>query len=160
MTSQSDLVSAIGVPNGSIPLPGMLTAGQPSAGQLEQLARAGIKTVIDLRPQEEPRGFDEPATARAAGLAYHNIPVSAATLGDKQFDEFRKLVGAGQEGMMLVHCGSANRVGALLIPYMMIDQGRTREDALHIARGVGLRSDDLAQMAIAYAEKRTNKSAT
>lgn len=159
MTTQPDLLSTVGLPNVGFPLPGMVTAGQPNAAQFEQLARAGVNTVIDLRPPEEPRGFDEPATARAAGLAYHNIPVSAATLGDKQFDEFRELAGSGQDGMTLVHCASANRVGALLIPYLMIDQGRTREDALDVAHKVGLRSDDLARMAISYAEKHSHRKA-
>lgn len=158
MTSQPGLLPIIGLPNGSSPLPGIVTAGQPSAAQFEELAQSGVKTVIDLRPPEEPRGFDEPATARAAGLAYHNIPVSAATLGDAQFDEFRRLAGAERDGTLLVHCATANRVGALLIPYLMIDKGHMRGDALEIARSVGLRSDDLAQMAISYAEKHQQKN--
>jgi len=138
------------LPNGASPIPGVLTAGQPSAAQLSQLAQSGVKTVIDLRSPDEPRGFDEPATARAAGLKYRNIPVTPATLGDQEFDEVRTLLRDENARPVLVHCGSANRVGALLVPYLVLDEKRSREDALRIARDVGLRSDDLARAALSY----------
>lgn len=158
MTSQPDLLSTISLPNGSSPLPGVVTAGQPAAAQFIELARAGVKTVIDLRPPDEPRGFDEPVTVRAAGIEYLNIPVSPTTLGDAQFDEFRRQISAERDGTVLVHCASANRVGALLIPCLILDKGRTRADALEIARRIGLRSDDLARLAISYVEKQQQKN--
>ena len=151
-------MAEINLPNAGSPLPGLVTAGQPDSAQFEELARAGVKTVIDLRPPEEPRGFDEPQAVRAAGLEYYNIPVSAPTLGDAQFSEFRKHIGAKRDGTVLVHCASANRVGALLIPYLLIDKGRSRAEALEIARSVGLRSDDMARAAIRYAEKHQRKN--
>ena len=142
--------SPVTLPNGTSPLPGVLTAGQPSAAQLSQLAQSGVKTVIDLRSPDEPRGFDEPATVRDAGLEYRIIPVTPTTLGDREFDEVRTLLRDENARPILVHCGSANRVGALLIPYLMLDERRSRQDALRIARDVGLRSDDLARAALTY----------
>jgi len=140
----------VSLPNGTSPLPGVLTAGQPSAAQITQLAESGVRTVIDLRSPDEARGFDEPATVRAAGLSYRNIPVTSATLGDREFDELRALLRDENGRPVLVHCASANRVGALLIPYLVLDEKRSRDDALRIAREVGLRSDDLARSALAY----------
>jgi len=147
------------LPNGASPFPGVLTAGQPSAAQLSQLAQSGIKTVIDLRAPEEPRGFDEPATVRAAGLTYRNIPVTSATLGDREFDEFRELLRDENARPMLVHCGSANRVGALLIPYLVLDEKRSRDDVLKIAHDVGLRSNDLTRAALSYVGEREARHA-
>jgi len=131
----------------------VLTAGQPSAAQLSQLALSGVKTVIDLRSPSEAREFDEPVTVRDAGLNYRNIPVTPGTLGDHEFDEIRTLLRDENARPVLLHCGSANRVGAVLIPYLILDERRSREDALRIARDVGLRSDELARAALGYVGK-------
>jgi protein tyrosine phosphatase (PTP) superfamily phosphohydrolase (DUF442 family) len=150
MTFTTNTHSPVKLPNGASPLPGVLTAGQPSAAQLSQLALSGVKTVIDLRSPSEHREFDEPATVRDAGLNYRNIPVTPTTLSEREFDEVRTLLRDENARPVLVHCGSANRVGALLIPYLMLDERRSRDDALRIARDVGLRSDDLARAALSY----------
>lgn len=154
MTTAADTQPPVRLPNGFSPLPGVLTAGQPSASQVTQLAQSGIKTVIDLRSPDEPRGFDEPAAVRAAGMTYRNIPVTPGTLGEREFDELRALLRDESTRPVLVHCASANRVGALLIPYMVLDGKRSLEDALEIAGEVGLRSTDLARAARTYVAAR------
>lgn len=138
--------------NGACPLPGVASAGQPRAEHFRRLADAGYRTVIDLRAAAEPRGFDEAAAAREAGLAYHNIPVTPQALGDAEFDRFRALLEDPATRPVVVHCASSNRVGALLIPYLLLDEGRTPDDALAIAKQAGLRSPELAQIALRYAK--------
>ena len=54
------------------PLPGVMAAGQPTGEQIQLLAEEGYRTVIDLRPAAEPRGFDEPD----AGEAERDSPTS------------------------------------------------------------------------------------
>lgn len=154
MTTATNTQSPVRLPNGSSPLPGVLTAGQPSASQITQLAQSGVKTVIDLRLPDEPRGFDEPAVVRAAGLTYRNIPVTPGTLGDREFDELRVLLSDESARPVLVHCAAANRVGALLIPYLVLDEKRSLDDALEIAGQIGLRSNDLARAALTYVAAR------
>lgn len=138
------------LPNGHAPAPGIITAAQPSAGQLTALAAAGVRTVVDLRTPAESRGFNEPATAQGAGLAYHNVPVIPGAIQDGQFDTVRQLLADTASQPVLLHCASANRVGALLIPYLMLDEQRPEDEALRIARDVGLRSGDMARSALAY----------
>jgi protein tyrosine phosphatase (PTP) superfamily phosphohydrolase (DUF442 family) len=138
--------------NGACPLPDVASAGQPRAEHFRRLAEAGYRTVIDLRAPDEPRGFDEPAAAREAGLVYENIPVTAQSLGDGQFDRLRALLNDPAMRPAVVHCGSANRVGALLIPYLLLDEGRTPDESLATARQVGLRSPELAELALRYAK--------
>lgn len=140
--------------NGACPLPDVAAAGQPRAEQFRRLAGAGYRTVIDLRAPEESRGFDEAATAREAGLAYENIPVTPQTLGDDQFDRVRAVLKDPSRRPVVVHCASANRVGALLLPYLLLDEGRALDDALAVARQAGLRSPELAQAALRYAKAR------
>lgn len=149
-SEQMDETVVRALPNAHTPLDGVVTAGQPSAHQLQALARAGLHTVVDLRTSAESRGFDEAGTARAAGLAYHNIPVAPGTLGDAEFDAVRAVLRERGTRPALVHCASANRVGALLIPYLVLDEHRSPDEALQIAHAVGLRSGELTRKALDY----------
>jgi len=150
VTAGNTLPLPAGLPNAGAPLPGVITAGQPSASQLEQLAQGGVEIVADLRAASEDRGFDEPAAAARLGLEYHSIPIVGASIGAREFAAVRSLLRARGTRPILVHCKSANRVGAALIPWLVLDQHRSRDEALAIARQVGLRSDDMGRAAIAY----------
>lgn len=144
-----DLVESL--PYGSCPLEGIGAAGQPSEPALAELARAGYKTVLDLRAPDEPRGYDEAAAVARAGMTYVALPVTQFSLTDATFDHFRALMRDPARRPVLVHCATANRVGALLLPYFVLDEGREESDALAMAQAAGLRSSELAQMALDYA---------
>jgi uncharacterized protein (TIGR01244 family) len=144
---------APGLENAAQPLPAVATAGQPEEEHFERLARAGYKTVIDLREPDENRGLDEPEAIRRAGMQYVNIPVGHDDVSDETFDRFRALMNDGERRPVLVHCTSANRVGALLIAYLVLDDGKNLDDALEIASRVGLRSDELERAALRYAAR-------
>ena len=141
------------IPTAACPLPGVATAGQPSAESWPELARAGYRTVVDLRAPDEPRGHDEPAAVRAAGLDYVSIPVTQPTLGDAEFDRFRDVMRAPDRRPILVHCATSNRVGALLLPYFAVDEGMTLTDATRLAQSAGLRNPDLQSIAVDYARR-------
>jgi uncharacterized protein (TIGR01244 family) len=157
VASSSDLTTLVpGLPNASCLVQGIATAGQPRAEHLRRLADLGYKVVIDLRHPDEPRGFDEVAAVRETGLRYENIPVTPPTLGDEEFERFRAVLRDPANRPALVHCGSANRVGALLIPYLILDEGRLFEEALRLAQQVGLRSAELAAAALDYVRRLRN----
>jgi uncharacterized protein (TIGR01244 family) len=102
------------IPNKHEPLPGITTAGQPSAANLEAAAKAGYKTVIDLRALTEDRGFDERATVERLGMSYVSLPVDgAAGITYENAHELDRLL-ADLPKPVLLHCASANRAGALL----------------------------------------------
>ena len=137
------------------PLEDIATAGQPEEEHFQGLAEAGYKTVIDLRTLEEDRGLNEPEVVQQAGMEYVNIPVGHETVEDETFEQFRELMTDPRRRPVLVHCSSANRVGALLIPYLILDEGKSTEEAVEIASEVGLKSDELKQAALRYAEHRS-----
>ena len=143
-----------GMANASQPLEGVATAGQPDREQLERLAEAGYQTVIDLRTPEELRGFDEPEIVGRVGMEYANIPIGHEGVDVETFDRFRQIMTDPERRPVLVHCSSANRVGALLVPYLILDEGRTTEEARDIAARVGLRSEDLERAAFGYVERK------
>lgn len=51
---------------------------QPGLGAWGSLARAGVRTVVNLRPESELPGRDEAAEVVAAELAYLHIPIRDA----------------------------------------------------------------------------------
>lgn len=95
---------------------GVHAAGQPTADDLRQLAARRIRTILDLRAENEDRGYDEAAEAASLGLAYVTLPVTGpADLTPETVARFGRLLDdAHARGPVLVHCGTANRVGALV----------------------------------------------
>lgn len=143
-----------GIVNARVPEAGVLFAGQPTPEQLQALADAGYRTVIDLRGAEEDRGYEEASVAGRAGLEYVSIPVTRETLAAPEtFEEFiRRFRDADRP--VLVHCASGNRVGALYYAYLVAAEGRPRDAALDEAKKNGLRSDSLAASVDTYLDQR------
>lgn len=139
---------APGLENALCPIQGVATASQPSREHLHNLAEAGYRTVLDLRASEESRSLDEPAAVSEASIEYINLPVTPDTLDAEIFDRFRDFMNEPENRPMLVHCSSANRVGALLLPYMILDEGKSPKEATQLARQIGLKSDELEQKAL------------
>ena len=96
-----------------VPVDGMTSAGQPDTAALSVFAEQGYTTVIDLRTEGEDRGFDEAKVVEGLGMKYISLPTGSA---DINFDHARFLdtLVSEADGPVLVHCGSGNRVGALL----------------------------------------------
>lgn len=153
----SQLLDAVaGVANACEPLPGLVTGGQPTLDHLAALKRAGCEVVFDIREPMEPRPFPTPEAVTAAGLAYLNIPVSHGPLSDDTFDAVRRTLRdlAGKQRVMF-HCASGNRVGVTLLPFLMLDEGMSEEDAVVEAMRVGMRNAGLMQEALEYVKKQT-----
>jgi len=147
----SALLSAFsGLTNAAEPVAGWVTGGQPTEKQLRDFKAAGGEVVLDNRDPMEPRGFDEPAVVRAAGLEYELLPIvhGAVTVDTmkRMHDALRKLAGK----KALLHCSSGNRTAAALIPYLMKEEGMPEEEAVDIAMRSGLRSTELMEIALQY----------
>lgn len=141
MTAQAD--ETHGIPNASFPEKGILAAGQPTGEQLQVLAEEGYKTVIDLRPDAEPRGYDEAGAAKQNGLVYVNIPVTGATLDRAAIDRFVAELDQAQRPV-IIHCASSNRAGALYYAWLR-EKGMPREEALAKGKAAGLKSPELIE---------------
>ncbi len=127
-------VVADGVVN---PVDGISSAGQPDAAALEVFAKQGYTTIIDLRTEGENRGLDEEAVVADLGMTYINFPIAGGdAISFENARELDKLLGE-VDGPVLLHCGSANRVGALLALRESLG-GATDEDALEYGRAGGM----------------------
>ncbi len=96
-----------------IPLaPGLDAAGGLGRDDIEALARSGVRTIINNRPDGEDPGQLPVAEARrlaeALGLAYHHIPVTAVSLSQADVDAFAMALQTS-EGPIVAHCRSGTR---------------------------------------------------
>jgi len=125
-------------------------AGQPAAEDFALAQAQGVKTVVNLRRAGEQAGFDEQAHATALGLGYVSLPIGGPSdLTDEVFQRARELLQSAPRPLLL-HCASANRVGAVYVPWRVLDGGATLEQALREAHEIGLKSPELEAKAREY----------
>ncbi|MBI4606875.1 MAG: hypothetical protein HY721_33335 [Planctomycetes bacterium] len=131
---------------------GVFLASQPSEEDLKLVKEKGVKAVVSLRRRQEIP-WDEEMLVRDLGMEFHSLPFhEPAELTDEVFDSVRKLLEDPSKRPLLLHCGSANRVGAVWLPHRVLDGGLSYEDALAEAKAVGLRTPALEERAKAYIE--------
>jgi protein tyrosine/serine phosphatase len=113
--------------------------GQPKQGGLQKLASLGIKTIINLRDDDEHEQSEE-TEARAAGLLYFNIPM--ARLGrpsDKIIGDVLDLLNKSENQPVFVHCKlGSDRTGTVMAIYRIEHDGWTSEQAKAEAKRYGM----------------------
>ena len=124
------------VSNYSRVTPQIAAGGSLRDGAVAELKSLGVATIIDLRGPDE--GIDaERGAAAVAGLRYFNIPVTTEVPTDAQIVEFARLVENAEHHPLMVHCGSANRVGAMWTLYRAA-KGTAIPAAIAEGREIGL----------------------
>ena len=133
-------------------------AGQPQADDFSIAREAGIKTIINLRQRKE-LDWDEAAAVKKAGLNYYHIPFhNAKTLTDEVFTKTRKLLSDKKKQPLMLHCGSANRVGAIWLVHRVLDDGIDVDVAVVEAKKVGLRVPSYLEKAKDYIARTKAKA--
>lgn len=150
----SILEAAQGIVNATLPVEWLVVAGQPSEPQIVALGNAGLRNVIDIRDPMEARPFDEPAVTRALGMHYVNAPVVTGALDDSMMDRAIQALEEAAGTPTLLHCNSANRTGGPLIAWLILHEGLDSQDAVDVAMRSGLRSAEIMEWAVDYAERK------
>lgn len=127
-------------------LPGHVAIGarlhgsaQPSIEVLTKLGSAGVRTVIDLRPDSETPDLDEKLVVERSGVAYRALPIAGkASLTRENVTAFDKLLSEAKEGEVLVHCASGNRVGAMMALRARWLEGKSADEAMAIGKAAGM----------------------
>ena len=116
--------------------PGTFVSGQIAPDDVAAAASAGIRTIINNRPDGEepgqPSGAEIEAAAEAAGLGYRHIPVAGG------FSEtlVAAMADALSEGPALAFCRSGTR-STYLWALARARQGRPAESILEAAVAAG-----------------------
>lgn len=136
----------------------LATGGQPSEQAFSKLAANGFRSVLNLRTAAEGVDLEkERKLVEQSGLRYIHIPVVGNAPRAEQADEFIRVVKEKANHPMLIHCGSANRVGAFMMIYRVVEQGWSEEKAEEEAVKIGLRSEELKKFAKDYIARQKAK---
>lgn len=128
-------------------------AGQPQPEAFEEAKKAGVKTVINMRHIDENKDFDEESIVSGLGMKYISLPWNGADeLTDEIFDRSRELLNTAERPVLL-HCSSANRVGAVWIPWRVLDNGGDLEQAGKEAAIIGIKTPEYEPKAIDYIKR-------
>ena len=126
------------IPNFKQPRPQLITGGQPESDSWKELADAGIKTVINLRPAAELASRNEEKDVTDADLIYVNLPVEGpASLSKEQVKALWDVLHSA-DGSVLIHCGTGNRCGAMLALAEGWFRQNDIEDAIAFGKQAGL----------------------
>lgn len=118
---------------------GVVSGGQPNEDELAAAAAAGFKTVVNLRTPGELKDFDEQAVVEGLGMRYISIPVAgAAGLDRDNTERLAEVLADDALKPMVLHCGSGNRVGALVAMIAHDLEGQNAVEALRAGRAGGL----------------------
>lgn len=108
---------------------------QPTAEDLHEAHKLGVKTVIDLRMRSET-AMPNADMVEQSGLDYVNIEVNKAALSSRYIDDFEGVL-AQHEGPYLVHCASGARAALLLMLSQARREGWTAARAFDEAKAMG-----------------------
>ncbi|MCH8301866.1 MAG: tyrosine-protein phosphatase [Proteobacteria bacterium] len=114
-----------------------VASGQPDEAMLQTIAELGFSAVVDLRAADEERGFDEQKAIERLGMEYVLLPIASAD--DITFDKAAVLdqILADNQGPVLIHCASGNRVGALFALREIL-LGASNDEALALGKTAGM----------------------
>jgi len=130
---------AAGVPNFHQVNERIYRGAQPSGQGWNSLAKLGIKTVIDLRPEREHSCKAEKLAVEAAGMHYVNVQLSGVHApSDKQISKMLALVD-DSASPIFVHCRrGADRTGTVIACYRITHDGWSNRRALREATSYGM----------------------
>jgi len=100
----------------------LFRGAQPQPQDYKALAGIGIKTIIDLRNDDEPYAR---SAAQAAGLKYFNIPMNGVSApSDDDVAQFMKIVNDPASGKVFFHCkAGVHRAGTMGAVYRINHDG-------------------------------------
>lgn len=126
--------------------------GATDPAAMTTLRKEGFVSVINLRLATEPgAAIDESrAAAKAAGLKYIHLPFNAASPDPRIVESFLAAVADTSNQPVFIHCGSANRVGAVWMIKRALQDGWPVEKARAEAEAIGLSSPQLTTFATEY----------
>ena len=129
--------------------------GQTDPAAMKALKQEGFVSVINLRQATEP-GADVDAgrtAAQSAGLRYIHLPFNAQAPDPAGVERFLAAVADKVNQPVYIHCGSANRVGALWMVKRVLQDGWPLERARAEGEAIGLASPQLVAFATEYIAK-------
>jgi len=130
---------APGVPNFHQINDHVYRGAQPKGEGWNSLAKLGIKTVVDLRQENEHSTTDEQHAVEAAGMHYLNVPLGGLSAPpDQKIAKLLDLL-TNSHDPVFVHCRrGADRTGTVIACYRVAHDGWSNRKALDEAKADGM----------------------
>jgi protein tyrosine/serine phosphatase len=127
-TQATALPAVVSIDNFGQVNPRYFRGAQPKGRDFDDLARLGVKLVIDLAAEGDP---NERANAERAGMKFVRIPMStSARPSQAAIGQFLSLVNEQANQPVYVHCmGGRHRTGVMTAVYRMTEEGWTADRA-------------------------------
>ncbi|HEY7162077.1 MAG TPA: sulfur transferase domain-containing protein [Acidobacteriota bacterium] len=127
------------IPNLQQPQVFVYTSGQPSAEGFQKLSEMGIKTVINVLPENQcvPNEFE---MVTANHMTYRSVPFHLSGFKKQTIEHFAEVLKKAEKPV-LIHCATGNHVGGLWFAYRLLEQNIPLEQALSEARKIGMRPE-------------------
>lgn len=133
------------IPDAHVTKTGLLVGGQPTAAQLEAIHRAGYRTVISLRAEDERGAEGEHATVERLGMTFVSIPVrGAAGLTEENARNLGKALDKPDALPAVVHCATGQRSSAMLGLEAFVVDRVSAAAAIELAKSLGMKRHEAA----------------
>jgi tyrosine-protein phosphatase SIW14 len=112
---------------------------QPAEAGLKKLSELGIKTIINLRGEDDRARFEE-KEAKSEGLRYFNIAMPGLSApSDDQVAQVMAIVNNPDNQPVFIHCKrGSDRTGTIVAVYRISHDGWTADRAIAEARSHGM----------------------
>lgn len=113
--------------------------GQPLAGYAQKLGEIGVKTIINLRGEDEI-GRGEQKEAETAGLRYFNVSMPGLSApSEEQVSRVMAIIDNPENQPVFIHCKrGSDRTGTIAAVYRISHEGWTADRAIAEAKQYGL----------------------
>lgn len=137
--AQTSSQSNTGIKNFGCVNKNLYRGAQPERGELKQLAEVGIKTIINLRGEDE-RTRSEQVEAESLGLRYFGVPMPGLTRpSDEQMSGVLAILDAHENWPVFIHCKrGSDRTGTVIACYRISREGWTSSQAIAEAKRFGM----------------------
>jgi uncharacterized protein (TIGR01244 family) len=127
-------------------------AGATPASAMPEIKKLGFVSVVNLRAatEKEAQVEEGKAAAKAVGLQYVHLPFDSQNPDPKVVEAFLATVKDPATQPVYIHCGSANRVGAVWMIKRVLADGWDLEKARVEAKAIGLANPKLEAFAVDY----------
>lgn len=130
-----------------------MLCGQPTAAEFAEAKKRGIKTVITLREKNEI-DWDEAAALKQLGVNFYSLGFRAPdSLTPEIIEKTVTIMGDPKRTPVMLHCASANRVGALWLAHRVLNDKIDVATARKEAKAVGLRTPAYEDRVLSYIKK-------
>jgi uncharacterized protein (TIGR01244 family) len=131
--------------------------GQTDPSAMAALKKEGYVAVINLRMATEQGAQIEESRAAAqnAGLKYIHLPFDGASPDPKIVSAFLDAVADKRNQPVYIHCGTANRVGAVWMIKRALQDGWPLEKAQAEGEAIGLQNPRLKEFAATYIKEHS-----